>query len=542
MANMDVNEFREFGKAAIDFIADYFETIRERDVLPSVEPGYLHDLLPSDMPERGEDWKASMEKFQKFILPGITHWQSPNFHAFYPSRTSYTSMVGETLAAGLSVIGISWTSSPACTELEVIVMNWVGQLLNLPKCFLSSDDGPGGGIIQGSASESIFIAVIVAREQAVRRLVPLHPELTEAEIRGRLVCYTSDQSNSCVEKSGIMGAIKMRLLASDENGVLRGKTLKEAVEQDKSEGLFPVILVATLGTTGTCAFDNLEEIGPICSENDIWLHVDAAYAGSAFALEEYAWTMKGLEAADSLNFNLHKWFFINFDSCGMWFKDSDKLTEVLCVDRIYLQHKYQGQSKAPDFRHWQIPLGRRFRALKIWLTLNMMGAEKIRSILRFHISLANKFEDLVRADERFEVMSSMLGLVCFRFKGEDALSKQLLTNITKRKKIYMIPATYRGKYVIRFTIAGMDPQAEDVDFAWAEIRSQANLLVPRLSNDHSVKDQSVKDLSVKDLSINGHSVHGQAINGHSMNGNVTNSHSINGHSENGDSINGHISS
>ncbi|XP_055595966.1 3,4-dihydroxyphenylacetaldehyde synthase [Uranotaenia lowii] len=491
MANMDVNEFREFGRAAIDFVADYLETIRERDVLPSVEPGYLHELLPKEIPEQGDDWKSSMEDFKRCILPGLTHWQSPNFHAFYPSQTSYSSIVAETIAAGLGVVGFSWICSPACTELEVIMMNWLGQLLNLPKCFLNCDDGNGGGIIQGSASESIFIAVLVAREQAVRRLKVEHPELTEAEIRGRLVAYTSDQSNSAVEKSGILGAIKMRLLPADDDCILRGRTLRDAVEEDKAKGLFPVVMVATLGTTGTCAYDDLEEIGPICSEIKIWLHIDAAYAGASFCLEEYAWIMKGLEAADSLNFNLHKWLFVNFDCCAMWFKDAGKITEAFSVDRIYLQHKYQGQSKAPDYRHWQIQLGRRFRSLKVWFTLKMMGAEKIRETLRFQISLAKQFENYVRADDRFEVTSSTLCLVCYRLKGEDAPSKQLLENITKRKKVYMIPATYQGKFIIRFMIAGLDPKPEDIDFAWNEVRTQTDLLLGVDNNGNTV---TIKDL------------------------------------------------
>ncbi|XP_055544576.1 3,4-dihydroxyphenylacetaldehyde synthase [Wyeomyia smithii] len=496
MANMDINEFREFGRAAIDFVADYLENIRERDVLPSVEPGYLHDLLATEMPEQGEDWRSIMEEFKRTILPGLTHWQSPHFHAFYPSQTSYSSIVGETIAAGLGVVGFSWICSPACTELEVIMMNWIGKLLNLPQCFLNCDGGNGGGIIQGSASESTFVAVLVAREQAVRRLKLEHPELTEAEIRGRLVAYTSDQSNSSVEKSGILGAIKMRLLPADDDCVLRGKTLIKAVEEDKANGLFPVIMVATLGTTGTCAYDNLEEIGPYCNDNNMWLHVDAAYAGASFCLPEYAWIKKGLETADSVIFNLHKWLFVNFDCCAMWFKDAGKITEAFSVDRIYLQHQYQGQSKAPDYRHWQIQLGRRFRSLKVYITLKTMGAEKIRSLIRFHISLAQKFEQYVRTDNRFEVTSSTLALICFRLKGEDSLSKELLDNITKRKKVFMIPATYQGKFILRFMIAGIDPQPEDIDYAWNEVKTQTDLL---LGVDNNANSLSIKDIMQQEV-------------------------------------------
>ncbi|XP_052897337.1 3,4-dihydroxyphenylacetaldehyde synthase-like [Anopheles moucheti] len=482
MANMDINEFREFGRAAIDFVADYLENIRDRDVLPSVEPGYLHDMLPGELQNEPEDWKTIMEDFKRCILPGLTHWQSPHFHAFYPSQTSYSSIVGETLAAGLGVVGFSWICSPVCTELEVIMMNWLGQLLNLPKSFLNCDEGNGGGIIQGSASESILVAVLAGREQAVRRLRVQHPDLTEAEIRGRLVAYTSDQSNSAVEKAGILGAIKMRLLPADDTGILRGSTFIRAVEEDVADGLFPVVCVATLGTTGTCAYDNLAEIGPYCNEHNIWLHIDAAYAGAALCLPEYTHIMKGAERADSLNFNLHKWMFVNFDCCAMWFKDAGSVTKSFSVDRIYLQHQFQGHSKAPDYRHWQIQLGRRFRSLKVWITLRTMGAAKIRDLIRFHIQLANRFEEYVRTDDRFEVVCSTLALVCFRLKGDDARSKQLLDNITKRKKIFMIPATYQGKFIIRFMICGIDPQMHDIEYAWDEVRTQTDLL---LGVDHN---------------------------------------------------------
>ena len=492
--------------------------VSNRDVLPSVEPGYLHDLLPGELQNEPEDWKTIMEDFKRCILPGLTHWQSPHFHAFYPSQTSYSSIVGETLAAGLGVVGFSWVSdlkviksfdnsifltatssqicSPVCTELEVIMMNWLGQLLNLPKSFLNCDEGNGGGIIQGSASESILVAVLAAREQAVRRLRTQHPELTEADIRGRLVAYTSDQSNSAVEKSGILGAIKMRLLSADETGILRGSTFIQAVEEDVAKGLFPVICVATLGTTGTCAYDNLAEIGPYCNEHNIWLHIDAAYAGAALCLPEYTHIMKGAELADSLNFNLHKWMFVNFDCCAMWFKDAGSVTQSFSVDRIYLQHQFQGHSKAPDYRHWQIQLGRRFRSLKVWITLRTMGAEKIRSLIRFHIQLANRFEEYVRTDDRFEVLCSTLALVCFRLKGDDARSKQLLENITKRKKIFMIPATYQGKFIIRFMICGIDPQMHDIEYAWEEVRSQADLLLG-VDENRNVAKQAIEPVEPK---------------------------------------------
>ncbi|GAB0095471.1 3,4-dihydroxyphenylacetaldehyde synthase [Sergentomyia squamirostris] len=467
---MNANEFREFGRAAVDFMADYLENIRDREVLPSVHTGYLSELLPDEIPEKAEDWREIMQDMHKFILPGITHWQSPNFHAYFMSACSYPSMIGELLSAGFSVIGFNWWASPACTELEVITMDWLGKFLGLPEEFLNCHDGPGGGVIQGSASESVLIAMLAAREQMVRRMREEQPHVSESDIRGRLVAYTSDQSNSCVEKSGILSAIPIRLLTTDAKCALRGDILKEAIEKDLEIGKMPTVCVVSLGTTGSCAFDNIEEVGKVCQEYNMWLHIDAAYAGAALCCPEYRHIINGIELADSFNFNLHKWMMVNFDCCAMWVKNADLLVEAFNVERIYLQNHFQGQQKAPDYRHWQIPLGRRFRALKVWITLRTVGAEGIRSKIRHHISLAQYFKTLVTSDDRFEVIGeSIFGLVCFRLRGECSFTKKLLKQITERKKLFMIHTTIHGKLVIRFAICGYDPQLTDIDFAWKEI-------------------------------------------------------------------------
>ncbi|XP_055680741.1 3,4-dihydroxyphenylacetaldehyde synthase 2 [Lutzomyia longipalpis] len=472
---MDVNEFREFGKAAVDFVADYLENIRDKDVLPSVHPGYLHKSLPEVLPEQPEGWRDVMRDMEKFILPGITHWQSPNFHAYFPTACSYPAIVGELLTSGFGIVGFNWICSPACTELEVIVMDWLGKLLDLPEEFLNCHDGPGGGVIQGSASESILIAALAAREQTVRRLREENPEMSESDIRGRLIAYSSDQSNSAVEKAGILSAMPMRLLGTDSKCALRGETLRQAIEQDLAMGNIPSVCIATLGTTGTCAFDNIEEIGQVCREYNVWLHIDAAYAGAAFCCPEYRPLMKGVELAESFNFNVHKWMMVNFDCCAMWLKNADLLVQAFNVDRIYLQHRFQGQSKAPDYRHWQISLGRRFRALKLWITLRTVGAEGIRRHIRHHVHLAKHFAALIAADERFEVIGeATMGLVCFRIRGECSATKKLLEKITERKKIYMIPGNVHGRIVIRFAICGMNPQLSDMDFAFQEIQHVLN--------------------------------------------------------------------
>ncbi|CAD7086130.1 unnamed protein product [Hermetia illucens] len=384
------------------------------------------------------------------------------------------------IASGFAVIGFSWITSPACTELEVIVMDWLAKFLNLPSQFLNSSEGPGGGIIQGSASESVLVALLSAREQAVRKHMAKHPEMPESDIRGRLIAYSSDQSNSCVEKAGLLAAVPIRLIPAGDDCILCGNAFEKAVQEDIANGKIPVICIATTGSTGTCAYDDLTSLGPVCQKYDIWLHVDAAYAGVAFCLPECQNLLKGMEYADSLNFNLHKAMKVNFDCTAMWLKDSEKVVDSFMVDRIYLKHQYQGQNpKAPDYRHWQIPLGRRFRALKVWIVLRTYGAEGIREHVRNYFKLSEQFEKYISTDNRFEITSERsIGLVCFRFKGDNNhLTKALLDRITERKKIYIIQAAHKGKNFLRFCVAGMDPKPEDIEFAWNEISSQADAVL-----------------------------------------------------------------
>lgn len=489
---MDADEFRAFGKEAVDFVAEYLENIRERDVLPSVEPGYLHDLLPHEAPEQAEDWRVVMADLKKHIMPGLTHWQSPNFHAYYPTATSYPSVVAEIILNGLGVVGFTWVShnkcrkrnslqfsvslhlqicSPACTELEVIMMDWLAKILGLPEHFLNSAPGTGGGVIQGSASESCMLALVAGREQTVRRYRREHPEMTEGEVRAKLVAYSSDQGNSCIEKAGILAGVPMRLLHTDEICSLRGETLKKAIEKDLAQGLIPCAVLCTLGTTATCAFDNLTEIGPLCKEHELWLHIDAAYAGSAFICEENRHYMKGIEHADSFNFNLHKWMLVNFDCCAMWLKDSEKMIRALTVQRIYLSHKYENEkSKAPDYRHWTTALGRRMRSLKVWFTLRTIGVENIRARIRSHIAMAKMFEGFVLQDDRFEIITkAVMGVVVFRLKTGCEKTRELLEYITEKKKIYMIAGSVHGNYGIRFVVCGIEPEERDIVYAWQHI-------------------------------------------------------------------------
>lgn len=459
---MDSKQFREFGKSAVDFIADYMDTIRERDVLPSVEPGYLQNLIPSETPAKGEPWQDLLADMERVIMPGTTHWHSPRFHAYYPTANSFPAIVGEMMTAGLGVIGFNWIASPACTELEVIMMNWIGKLIGLPEVFLNCSDGFGGGVIQGSASESTLICLLAAKERMVRKIQGDDPSLSEGAIKAKLVAYSSDQSNSSIEKAGLIGSMPMRLLPTDDEGQLRPETLQEAINSDRAKGLIPCYLVATLGTTGTCAFDPLELLGPVCEREGLWMHVDAAYAGAAFACPEYRHLMNGVEYAESFNFNPHKWMLVNFDCSALWVKNAKYLVEAFNVERIYLQHKHMGAT--PEYLHWQIPLGRKFRSLKIWFVLRTYGVEGIQNHIRKQVSLAKYFQRKLHDSQLFEIYTSSMGLVTFQVKNYECdVTKKLLETITAEKKIFMVPCKLKGKYLIRYVITSRLTEVHDVD-------------------------------------------------------------------------------
>ncbi|XP_049762717.1 aromatic-L-amino-acid decarboxylase-like [Schistocerca cancellata] len=483
---MDAEQFREFAKATVDYVADYLENIRDRPVLPDVTPGFMSKLLPSEAPYEPDTWQDVIHDVEHVIMPGVTHWQSPSFHAFYPTSLSYPAIVGEILSAAISGVGFSWIANPASTELEVIVIDWLGKMLGLPSEFLPSSDGPGGGVIQGSASEATLIGLLAARETAVRKAKALNPHLNEAELRGKFVAYSSNQSNSSVEKAGLLAAVPMKLLPSDNKCRMRGNTLLKQIREDRANGLIPIYVVATFGTTGTCAFDPADELGPICNEEGIWLHIDAAYAGAALVCPEFRHLMSGIHYADSFNFNPHKWMLTNFDCSAMWLKDATELSKSFCVERIYLEHKMQG--KKPDYRHWQIPLGRRFRALKLWFVLRLYGIRGIQDIIRKHVQLAKYFETLVRADPRFEIpCDQSMGVVCFRLKGPDELTRDLVAQLTARRNIYLIAATVNEQIAARFVVCSTVTEEKDIVKSWQEILYVANKILDSNADDMSVK-------------------------------------------------------
>uniref|UniRef100_A0A8C4WLR9 Aromatic-L-amino-acid decarboxylase n=1 Tax=Gopherus evgoodei TaxID=1825980 RepID=A0A8C4WLR9_9SAUR len=427
---MDTTEFRKRGKEMVDYIADYFEQLEERQVYPDVEPGYLRPLIPDSAPQEPEGFEDVLKDVERIIMPGVTHWHSPYFFAYFPTASSFPALLADVLSGGLGCIGFSWAASPACTELETVMLDWLGKMINLPEEFLAGKDGEGGGVIQGSASEATLVTLLAARTKTIRRVQSENPELTEADIMSKLVAYASDQ------------------------------------------------FCATLGTTPCCSFDRLLELGPICNKENIWMHIDAAYAGSAFICPEFRHLLNGVEFADSFNFNPHKWLLVNFDCSAMWVKKRSDLTNAFKLDPLYLQHCHQESGLVTDYRHWQIPLGRRFRSLKMWFVFRMYGVKGLQEYIRKHVKLSHEFENLVLQDKRFEICAEVtLGLVCFRLKGSNELNEALLKSINEARKIHLVPCHLREKFVLRFAICSRTVESVHIQFAWKHISELATELL-----------------------------------------------------------------
>ncbi|XP_076454706.1 aromatic-L-amino-acid decarboxylase-like [Babylonia areolata] len=473
---MDESTFRESGAEMLKYVTSYMNTLRSRRALPDVEPGFMRGLIPDRAPEDPDDWEDVLKDVERVIMPGVTHWQSPKFFAYFPTAFSYPSMLADMLCNTIACIGFTWASCPSCTELEVLMMDWLGQMLNLPPSFLFSGPGNGGGVIQGTASEATLMCLLSARTLFFKKEREKNPELTMGQLVDSLVAYSSDQAHSSVERAGLIGAVRMRKLETDEKGSLRGATLQAAILEDKAKGLVPFFVCGTLGSTTSCAFDNLKELGPVCQEHGVWMHIDAAYAGSAFICPEFRPLLDGVEFAMSFNFNPHKWLKVMFDCSTLWVQNTDHLRYAFDVDPLYLKHENQGVM--PDFRHWQIPLGRKFRSLKIWFVLRLFGLKKLQEDIRKDVRLAHEFEALVRSDVRFEIVADVtLGLVCFKLKGPNEISERLLRDLNANGKIHLVPSKMKDTYFLRLAICSPLCESGDIQYAWDVIKKAADVIL-----------------------------------------------------------------
>ncbi|GMR22106.1 MAG: pyridoxal-dependent decarboxylase [Acidobacteriota bacterium] len=467
--HMTAEEFRRSGHELVDWIADYRARIEEFPVLSRAKPGELRKALPQSPPENGESFDTILADLDRLILPGITHWQSPNFFAFFPANAAPPSVLGDLLSAGFGVQGMIWATSPACTELETHVLDWLVDMLGLPDFFKSSSDG--GGVIQDSASSGVLCALLAARERSTGF------ETNRDGVRSRLTAYTSTQTHSSVTKAvkivGI-GEDNLRLIDIDENFAMNSAALEKKIREDRASGLTPIFVCATIGTTSSTAIDPIPRIGEICRDEKLWFHVDAAMAGTATLCPELRYLNAGLEHADSYAFNPHKWMFTGFDCSALYVKSRKALIDTLSILPEYLRNQATESGSVIDYRDWQIPLGRRFRALKLWFVIRHYGVEGLRHHIRRHIELAQQFASWVQADERFALAAPVpLNLVCFRHRGGNDVNETLMNALNESGKIYLTHTKLDGRYVLRMAIGQTETEHEHVERAWNLIRELA---------------------------------------------------------------------
>jgi len=467
--HMTPEEFRRAGYAVIDWIADYYERIESFPVLSQVEPGQIRDALPRVAPQQGEDWETILGDVETVILPGVTHWQSPNFFAYFPANTSGPAILGDLLSSGLGVQGMLWATSPACTELETHVLDWLADMMDLPPAFKS--DSSGGGVIQDSASSASLCALLAARERATDY------RSREEGNDGRLVAYVSTQTHSSLEKAAMIagiGARNLRAIEVDEAFAMRPDALAWQIKKDRQEGRLPFFVCATVGTTSSNAMDPLPQIGRICRSEGLWLHVDGAMSGTAALCPEFRHLFEGLDLADSYCFNPHKWMFTNFDCDCFWVADRAALIQALSILPEYLRNEATESGAVFDYRDWQVPLGRRFRALKLWFVLRHYGLEGLQYHVRRHVELAQEFAGWVEEDDRFELAAPVpLNLVCFRHIGGDAVNQRLMERLNRSGALYLTHTRLDGKFTLRMSIAQTNTEQRHVRRAWELIQEAA---------------------------------------------------------------------
>jgi len=468
---MSPEEFRRRGHEVVDFIADYRARVASLPVMSRSEPGEVMARLPPAPPEQAEPFESILRDLEQVLMPGLSHWQHPGFFGYFPSNGELSSVLGDYLSTGLGVLGLSWQSSPALSELEEVATGWLRQMVGLPEAFR--------GVIQDTASTSTLVALLCARERATRY------SLAGKGLQGEehpLVVYASAQAHSSVDKAALLagfGRDNLRHVATDSAYAMRADALAEAVREDVRQGRRPCAVVATTGTTTSTALDPVGAIGEIAREHGLWLHVDAAMAGSAMILPECRWMWEGIEAADSLVLNPHKWLGAAFDCSVYLVRDPEHLVRVMSTNPSYLTTAVD--SRVRNLRDWGIPLGRRFRALKLWCLIREQGVEGLRRRLRRDLDNARWLEAQVKAAPRWRVLAPVpLQTLCVRHEppglSGEALDRHTLAwaeRINKSGSAYLTPAILDGRWMVRVSIGAIPTEREHVAALWHRLRSAA---------------------------------------------------------------------
>jgi len=459
--HMSPDDFRRHGHALVDWAAQYMERVADLPVQPKIEPGAIRAMLPSAAPEDPEQFELLVRDLDTVVLPGLTQWQSPGWFAYFPANTSPPSILGELVTAALGAQGMLWSTSPAVTEIEAHVVDWLVDLLGLPQEWKTAV-GPGGGVIQMSASDSTHVAHVVARQLAVDR------DASTDDV----VAYSSSQAHSSIEKGARVAGIRhVRLIDVDERFALRPQSLEAAIERDLSDGLVPAIVTSAIGTTATAAVDPVRDVTTIARRHGLWHHIDAAYAGSAMICPEFRVHQQGVDGADSYVFNPHKWMFTNFDCSVFWVADRAPLLRTMSILPPYLQNAASASGDVIDYRDWHVPLGRRFRALKLWWVLRSYGARGIRHHIREHVRLAQRFGE--RVDDHPSLVRTApvsFGLVCFRHVDGNGPTNALAEAINAAGDVYVTPSTIDDQRFIRVSIGATATTEQAVERLWSIIR------------------------------------------------------------------------
>ncbi len=468
---MTPDEFRAIGHRLIDWIADYRTTIADRPVMATTAPGETKALLPASPPETPEDFDGVIRDLERIILPGLSHWQHPSFFGYFPSNSSLASVLGDYLSTGLGVLGLSWQSSPALTELEEVVTDWARQMVGLSDAW--------SGVIQDTASTSTLVALLCARERTTRHGMSRGGLQAEEQ---PLVVYTSAQAHSSVGKAAQLagfGRANVRLIDHDHAYAMLAGSLDAAIRQDLAAGKWPCAIVATTGTTTSTAIDPLDAIAEMAGKHGLWLHVDAAMAGSAMILPECRWMWEGIEGADSLVLNAHKWLGAAFDCSLYYVRDPEHLVRVMSTNPSYLQSAADDRVK--NLRDWGIPLGRRFRALKLWCLLRAEGVSGLQARLRRDLENARWLADQVRSTPHWRVLAPVpLQTVCIRHEppglAGTALDSHMLAwadRINRSGGAYLTPAVLDGGWMVRVSIGAELTERPHVETLWSLIRREA---------------------------------------------------------------------